>query len=338
MSKEKKTNTLNKLTKGIIDFSKLLWQCITFKFVLMICAVIIVIFSFSQFKKEIERNIDNNALRTLEDTVSNSIEIIELKINDEFSVLSTLALLYDPNDSATITNPNEKLKLAMQKHDFVDIEMLDADKTFVYGTSEIECDEEFVKKVYKCKNSVSNVITSEDGNKYICLGVPVFEGTENNKSVTGAVICKYDSKKFTELIYDSSFENNTFIAQSDGTLIYKPKSITAKATLFDILNTNINDEKKVKKIEKNIKNGIPNSIKYNPGSHKMFIRYDIVPDSEWFYISIVSVDEINPLTPKVSGAAYRFSIYVGVVFMIYIIIAFALDIRVIKKEKEQEQN
>ncbi|MDY2607592.1 MAG: cache domain-containing protein [Lachnospiraceae bacterium] len=332
--KVKKLNFGN-LKASIVDFSKLLWTCITYKFILLIIAALYIAYSFTGFKCDVQKQINKNTEVYLSSMVSESLERIRLKINDEYNVLKTLSLLYDENNEIDIDMTSNLLEKALNAHEFVGLSLVSADKDEVLTIGDaVNYDhEDFLNNILNGNNAVSTIIADEKNNvEYICLGVPVYK----NEKIVGALICDYDIQEFTEIIDTSSFEKlgTTFISQEDGILVARPDAVGKNTNLFVLLDSiNIKNEKSIAKLKKQIKNGRSGIITYGSGKHKRYICYDIVPDTNWYAVSIVSANTIEPVAKKVSSYAYSFAYTLSVVFIIYILITMTMDIKIAKKKK-----
>ena len=324
---------LGNLKASIVDFSKLLWTCITYKFILLIIAALYIAYSFTGFKSDVQKQINKNTKVYLTSMVSESLEKIRLKINDEYNVLKTLSLLYDENDEIDMTS--NLLEKALNAHEFVGLSLVSAnkDEVLTIGDSVSYDHNEFLDNILNGNNGVSTIIADEKNNvEYICLGVPVYK----NDKIVGALICNYDIQEFTEIIDTSSFEKlgTTFISQEDGILVARPDAVGKNTNLFVLLDSiNIKNEKSIAKLKKQIKNGRSGIITYGSGKHKRYICYDIVPDTNWYSVSIVSANTIEPVAKKVSSYAYSFAYTLSVVFIIYILITMTMDIKIAKKKK-----
>lgn len=326
---------LGNLKASIVDFSKLLWTCITYKFILLIIAALYIAYSFTGFKSDVQKQINKNTKVYLTSMVSESLEKIRLKINDEYNVLKTLSLLYDENDEIDIDMTSNLLEKALNAHEFVGLSLVSAnkDEVLTIGDSVSYVHNEFLDNILNGNNGVSTIIADEKNNvEYICLGVPVYK----NDKIVGALICNYDIQEFTEIIDTSSFEKlgTTFISQEDGILVARPDAVGKNTNLFVLLDSiNIKNEKSIAKLKKQIKNGRSGIITYGSGKHKRYICYDIVPDTNWYSVSIVSANTIEPVAKKVSSYAYSFAYTLSVVFIIYILITMTMDIKIAKKKK-----
>ena len=249
---------LGNLKASIVDFSKLLWTCITYKFILLIIAALYIAYSFTGFKSDVQKQINKNTEVYLTSMVSESLEKIRLKINDEYNVLKTLSLLYDENDEIDIDMTSNLLEKALNAHEFVGLSLVSAnkDEVLTIGDSVSYDHNEFLDNILNGNNGVSTIIADEKNNvEYICLGVPVYK----NDKIVGALICDYDIQEFTEIIDTSSFEKlgTTFISQEDGILVARPDAVGKNTNLFVLLDSiNIKNEKSIAKLKKQIKNDL----------------------------------------------------------------------------------
>lgn len=324
-----------KIKNGIVDFSKLLWACITWKLILLIVAAIIVANFFVSFKASVQRQINKNTMNYLSSMVTESLEKMSLKINDEYSVINTLSLLYNSDDEIDIDTTNAIFNKVMEIHGFVGIDLITRDNSKVISLgSSVMYDEEFITTLLGGNRAISAIVTDEKkGAEYICMGVPLYK----NGNVDGAIICEYDIKEFSEIIDTSLFNQvgTTFISQEDGMLVLRPESVGDNNNLFVLLDSlNIDNKKPINKLKKSIKNGQSGIITYGSGKHKRYICYDVVPDTDWYSVSIVSSDAIEPITKEVSLLAFTFALKISIVFALYIVIVLAMDIRMAKKKNK----
>ena len=336
--KKKEKNKIKNLKRGIVDFSKLLWECITYKMIFLIIAVVFVVYAFSIFRGSVQKQINKNTESYLSSMVSESLEKIHLKINDEFTVLRTIALFYDGEDEIDIETTESMMQDLMDSHSFVGIRILDKNmqQIFALGTNLQESTDEFLDTAIQGNQSISSISVDEENDiEYISLAVPIFHEEE----IIGVLACNYDIDEFTKIIDTSSFEQlgTTFISQEDGILVSRPESVGKNTNLFVLLDSiNINNEKSIKKLKKSITNGQSGIITYGEGKHKRYICYDVVPDTEWYAVSIVSANAIEPVAKKVSSLAMQFAYESSFVFVVYILVTLGIDIRIAKKKQNKE--
>lgn len=332
----KKKNIFKNLGTKILNFSKLLWAVLTYKFILLIVAVILVVNCFSDFKASVKRKIDKNTENIVESMATDSLQKIQLKINDEFSVLETLTLLYDGNDEIEMATTQSLYERELSSHPFVGIDLISNvnEPLLSLGTHVNYEDDVFIETILAGNNTVSSIVFDSTGNEYICLGVPIVKDTQ----LIGALIGEYDIDEFTEIIDTSSFGQvgSIFIAEEDGTLVARPESVGENTNLFELLDSiNIDNEKEIEILKKNIIKGHSGVITYGDSKYKRYICYNHIPDTDWYAISIVSGNTMDKTTRKVSTSAVNFSIKVGFIFVIYILVTIAIDIRILRHNNSE---
>ena len=365
---EKRNGKFSKMKKKTVNFAKLLWECITYKIVLFIMAFAYGIFVFSGFRANVQNEINENTKTFLTSMVNESSEKIEMKINDEFIVLQTLALYYDEDIELSMTQ--RMLDEMLKTHAFQGVCIVDKEKNEIVkaGTVEID-DSEFVDNALNGTNSISTIYIDKKGNELISLAVPVYSKTEQNNendsddgtgeendnnenkdskndnsknyaNIAGVLICSYNIEQFTNIIDTSTIEQigTTIISQEDGTLVSRPESVNS-TNLFTFLDSiNIKNEKSIEKLKKSITNGQTGIIIYGKDKYKRYICYNIVSDTKWYSVSIVSADSIEPVAKRVSRRAVNFTIHMCFVVVVYFLITFAIDINIIRKNRNKNND
>lgn len=339
-NKKEKTKKfqLKKIKRGIVDFSRLLWACITYKMVLLIIAVICAGYAFSGFRNNVQKQINKNTESYLSSMVSESLEKIQIKINDEFIVLNTMSLFYDGEDGIDLDTTRNMLEHVIETHNFVGIRIVDDRQNEIISMGNNPAFEsgKFFNNTLKGNNSISTIIVDEETEiEYINLAVPIY----SDGKIIGALSCNYQIDAFTKILDTSSFGQlgTTLISQEDGVLVSRPESVGKNTNLFVLLDSiSINNEKSIQKLKKSILSGQSGIITYGKGKHKRYICYDIVPDTQWYSVSIVSANAIEPVAKKVSSLAVHLAYKISAAFVIYILITLIVDISIARKEMKKK--
>lgn len=325
---------IKKITFGkkTVAFAKLLWECMTYKMALFVVVAIYVIYVFSGFKTDIRKQINQNTKYYLKSMVQECLEKIEMRIHDEFIVLDTMGLFYHDDVDTAVTE--ELLNEAMKNHSFEGISLMDSEGKCVItlGNMGDYRDEELLESALAGNDTVSP-IHIENGREFICLAVPVHG---NSDTVNGVLMCNYDIKEFTQIMDTSSFEKlgTTLISEEDGLLVSRPASLGENDNLFELLDSiNINNEKSIKKLKKSITNGQSGIITYGKGKHKRYICYNVIPDTNWYAVSIVSSSSIEPVVSNVSKLAVNFTIHISLVVVGFILLTLAIDMKLLLKKR-----
>ncbi len=341
VQKEKKSRNMKASLKTAkaktTSFFKLLVESITYKLVIFAILAVYLVYSFSAFRTSVQKQINKNTKAHLSEIVNESLEKVHIKINDEFIVVHTMTQFYDNDIDLELTK--KMLTDTLHRHSFEGISIVDTEKKEVLSvgnTSEFDNDK-FIDKALSGKDSVSQIYSINDTAEYISLAVPVWD--TNSDTVVGAMICNYGIEALTGILDTSTFEQigTTFISQEDGTLVARPKAVKKNTNLYSLLNTlDINNTKSVKQLQKYLKNGSSGILTYGKGTKKIYICYNVIPDTDWYSVSIVSASTIEPIVKKLSNLSYSFAIELGVVIGIYMIIILGIDMAVLHKKMEDK--
>lgn len=345
------------LKTEISDFSVVLRRFVTYKFILMLIALIMCGHYFSNYRSSVQKKINKNSTEYCKSVVKESIEKMDIRIDDEFTVLETLAIIYRGNTSEDIETTAEYYNEIYLSGDFESINAINAGKqTLISIGQPILGDlDEFYDAILDGENMISDIQYDDDSSGFICLGVPIYKNGSNNVNefndydsedeIIGALVCKYKAEVLTSIIDTSYFEEiggNTLVAQADGTVIVHPDNIKGNSNLFNIMDSfKEKDKKTIEKIEKDIKGGrlVDGEIyvkEYDEGIHKRYICYSKVDNSDWYSLSIISNSAINKVAKKVQRRASKLMFQFVFIFVIYVIIVIAVDIKAYKKEKIEQ--
>ncbi len=329
MSKKILKTAKNK-TKG---FFSLLVESITYKVVIFAIFAVYLVYSFAVYRSSIQSQINKNTKAHLSEIVNESLEKVHIKINDEFIVAHTMTGFYGEDIELSITE--KLLKDAMEKHPFEGILILDKDKQSVLSVGNVSTfeDDTFIDKAMDGKDSISKIYSMNDA-EYISLAVPIF--SQETQEVSNIMICTYGIQELTGILDTSTFEQigTTFISQEDGTLVARPKAVKKNTNLYDLLNTlDINNTTSIQKLKKYLKNGSSGILTYGKSSKKIYVCYNVIPDTEWYSVSVVSASAIEPIVKRLSNLSYNYAVQLGIVIVIYMMIILGIDMNVLRKKK-----
>lgn len=317
-------------------FEKLKWLIskITYKMIIIVIGIILISLAFTSFKIEINRKINDNTKVYLSSILDESLDRVSLKINEEINILKTISLFFnnvnDLSSNISVQQLNDQLNL----HEFKEISLLGNNGDVIYSvgnTSNIER-KEYIAICKQSGHCISSVIIDENNEEYIDFSVPLY-----HKGVSiGILICSYDMNEFTEIIESSYFEKigTTFISQEDGTLISRPKSVGEYTNLFKLLDSiNTYNEKSILKLKNSIQNEESGIITYGNGKHKRYICYNVIPETSWYSVSIISSSAIEPVAKNISELAIMLAKEIILIFSLYIGVIIFVEYRKLRRKK-----
>lgn len=326
-------NKLLTLKKYIVNSIKTLYTMVTYKAIMLIPCIILVAIFFNIYRYDVEKQINENTKTYLSSVVNESLDRISLKMEEEFKLLKTIALYFNHVNNLNDENVIEILQEQMDKNSFVGVQIIGSDSLvkIAIGKNSNSISKELISETLKEGKYISSIIFDEVTSKeYIELAVPL---CYNNEPIA-ILVSYYEIDEFTNVIDTSYFQQlgTTFIAQEDGILVSRPESVGKNTNLFTLLDSiNINNEKSIKKLKNNIKNGESGIISYSTGKHKRYICYSQIPDSKWYSVSIVSGNAIEPLAKKVSKLAIALIMEIISVFVLYIFVIICIEFHFKKK-------
>lgn len=327
---------LKNARKKTAKFIKLLIECITYKVVLFILMMLYVMYVFNGYKTNVQKQINKNTEEHLTTLVKESLEKINIKINDEYIVMNTIAQYYGDDIDKEITK--QIFDNSLEGHSFEGITLIDnTGNQIVSAGVNGNLDEEFIRETLAGKNSISNIYSVNEKDEFLSLGVPI---RNDENEVKDILVCNYNIKTLTEILDTSTFGKlgTTFIAQEDGTLVARPEAVNKNTNLFKLLDSiNDDDNESIVKLKKYIKNGQSGVITYGKGKKKTYMCYNVVPETNWYSVSIVSANTIEPVAKNVSNLAMDFLIDMGVIVMVYVVVTLAIDMTILKKKKIDEE-
>lgn len=319
----KETKKINPKTIVCFVKDKIVWciRHITYKMVLIVLCMLLVQIGFSVFQNNVNYKINKNTKSNLTTIQNEALERIRLKLGEEVAILKTIAVSVNGKNEDTI---EEQMIEQIELHGFSGIHIVKKDGTVcnTYGNSFTGITEDEITSIESKGYSISKVMLDQGNQKeYLNIGVPM--------NVDYVLVCGYDLREFTSIIENSHFETigTTIIAQEDGTLIARPDSLMNQVNLFQLLDSiDKYNEKTILKLKNSIQNKESGIITYGTGEHKRYICYQVVPETNWYTVSFISSDTIEPLAKSVSRHAHVLWMEMMAIFAVYVSIVLGVKI------------
>lgn len=326
-------------TKKCIRKIKWCISKITYKMVMMVIGIVLVVIAYTSFKVSINNQINDNTKVYLSSVLDESLDRVGIKVNEEINILKTIAAIFNNEEDLNGEGTNQHLTEQLKLHGFLGIHLVDkTGKTITsIGYTSTGAAMDYMKQCEEKGYCISSVIWNEnDKEEYIDLSVPLYYQNEN----IGILVCSYDMNEFTEIIDSSYFEKigTTFISQEDGTLISRPESVGNNTNLFKMLDSiNTYNEKSIRKLKNSIQNGESGIITYGNGKYKRYICYKVIPETSWYSVSIISSSAIEPLAKKISKLSMVLAMEIAAICALYISIIVIVEYKRFKTEKKLSQ-
>ncbi len=328
---------MRKFTKKCIYKIKWCVSKITYKMILLLISIMLLVIAYTSFKVSINHQINDNTKIYLSSVLDESLDRVGIKVNEEINILKTIAAIFNNEEDLNGEEAKQHLMEQLKLHEFLGIRLTDktgntiAAMGYASAGAAVDYMEPCMEKGY----CISSVLRNES-EEYIDLSVPLYYKNEN----IGILICSYDMNEFTEIIDSSYFEKigTTFISQEDGTLISRPESVGNNTNLFKMLDSiNTYNEKSIRKLKNSIQNGESGIISFGSGKYKRYICYKVIPETSWYSVSIISGAAIEPLAKKISKLSMVLAMETAAICALYISIIIIVEYKRYKTGRKFHQ-
>lgn len=306
--------------------------------IIILASVLLIITCYSVFEVKLEQNLNIQTKEYLSDVTSGSIERINLKIQDTFSMMEALSLFIAQYDDIQSDDVMQLLKAHTEGNLYIRMGICNPQGICVSEDGSIYDvkDREDFKTALGGERSVSNVLISKvDQVESIMFSVPI----KRDNQVIGVLRVTFHVDDFTKLVGSTTFEKkgSTFIAQADGTLVTRPAAVEENSNLFDILNSINPGDKTLKKLSSDIANRREGTITYNKDENKRFICYSPISTNNWYAVSIVSASVIDPQAKYISSLGIILSLQIMLCFTVFLVYLLVIGHQNHKKIRISEQ-
>lgn len=310
-----------------MKYIKKLLKKINMKILLLILIIIFVSVSFSLYRRNVEKVVNDNTTELLQQIIDEGTDMISVKIDDSFEKMEAMASFAGQYSDIQCDEVLDALS-SQSENDllmFSGVIKPDGHGVTINGeTFQADFEDWYFEEALSGERSISEVLKADsyDG-EYIILAVPVYQ----NGNVIGVLQCAYDIDMFTGIIGETTIgrKGTTFIAQEDGTLVSRPEAIGKYTNLYDLLDSFGGDKSKIEKLKKQIQKNESDILTFNRGKYKRYVCYSTIPATDWHAVSVVSASEVEDVTDNITKSALFLSVGITVVFTIYIIYWFIVN-------------
>lgn len=302
-----------------------------------LCLILIITISIIN-SKYIDENVSDITKKYLSDISMQNVEVVNGQIEADFRTLEVISRLLGNLDCYDADNICETIKSDTLKFGFINIGIISTEGRIVFST-EVEdikeetrlinvSDREYFKKAMSGETNISENIISRISKKLINVyATPLIK----DKEVIGVVVATFDNDVLSRSICIGKYgeEGHSFIVDGKRNIVFEPthKSINnmytsmAEAYLKGLLpGAPIHEQVKNDLIDR--KSGIVEIYRKDLG---IYLTYHPLEINDWYYISVVPVDDAISLNFSAKDEFIRFVGFLSV--LITIVILYFLFIR-----------
>lgn len=321
------SNKISNLKNKVVNATAVIWSQLAYKIIVFIILALYISNTLGDFNKDTKKRLNTYTRTYINSIVDDSVDKVQLSVNDEYKMLSNLALSYDFSDEGNIESTKQFLEKSLTINNFIGLVLINDDGEIIEAVGENqEWDyTTLLSTTSKGGYFTSSSYKSDDNNSYICFAVPMY----NEEKTDGALVATYDLEKFTEILDTSSFGKmgTIFITQTNGNII--AGNLSAKGTnIFDVMSSV--DSATAKKLKKALKNNQSGTIKYETKSGSIrYVSYSTIPATGWYCVSMVSEKTISKLPNNIRNNAVKTFKKINTSIAIVIVLVLVMDLRII---------
>ncbi len=288
-------------------------------------AAVIILFQVNLY--HIDQKVSEYTSRYLNDIIEESKDSIEFGIQSDFSVLETVSAMIAEHENLYGLEVSEILKEQAEKNGaaYYNVISRSGDGLPDIPIAAQILDQNYMKEAFQGNNTVSDIVVMTEEQE-ILFNVPVYQKGQ----IRAVLQFGYNLESFAGL-----FENNalgrkadTFVIQTDGTLVSRPGSVKGGTNLFSLLeNLIMEDSSAIADLKTAIRSGEEGSLIVGKDRYKRYLCYTQIPENGWYVVTIMSANVVENNIYDVSERAEALGEGVILIFVLLLIGVLYLFVR-----------
>jgi len=305
--------------------------------IIAIAFSLVIVLSFGLFKQHLKRSLTKISEQHLIQTSQLYAGTYKIKLNDQLSMLTSLANFFSSIDMTNHPQMMATIKSLKGIGDFKQIAVSDIhghtinhEGIVISNLSEAD----YFKNVMKTgKPQISaNLTTDETGDDVLALAVPIIQQGKPQGVITGT----FSYSILNNILWVDTVDNGyTFVVSPEGNIIAASKSanrLCYGVSIAEFISPNI--EKDVyEKVYNDVHRNITNIVEYQVGKSKRICAYTPVGVNDWYIFSIVPATYIDKQMKNIGLYFY----VVFFIIVIFVLLLFHYGINFNKKYKSPQE-
>ncbi|MEG2525866.1 MAG: EAL domain-containing protein [Oscillospiraceae bacterium] len=269
-----------------------------FAFSIIIFAIICIFFGLVcfQYYHNLQDTVKAEGNGYMQEISEQMATNVSKKIDDNFSVLSTFAALFESSNSIS----HELLESQKALWGYQKIMMLDNHGTAYdsYGNSVEMLNSNFLEDIIVEKAPAIAPSQMVDGVECIVFAIPI-EPFEREGATLVALAASYDLSTFDRLLSMSAFDGKCYahIIRRDGSVVIRSSSPNAMETGYNVLNSlekaSFSGNAQLDSIKRDISNDKRGQAEFSIGGIREYMTYTPFGTQGWSLLTFIPVSEIN---------------------------------------------
>lgn len=272
------------------------------KVVIIVCLLICIVMGFLSYGyyQQLQSTVKNESGGYLQEISRQMGNNVSRAINDNFSVLGTVATVLRSSGVKTYSEFQPIASAQRDDWNYQDIMLIDkgGNAYGAYGNTVQLGTAEYLRTALVEEKSVMAASQMVNGIECIVFAIPLKDVTVDGKEM-GALVATYDQKTFDQVLSMTAFGGKGYahILRRDGAVVVRSSSENAAHTGYNLLNTfenaQIDEGYTLDQVRTDITGGLPGIITYTfDGTHK-YMAYTPLDTQGWYLATFVPVDVVN---------------------------------------------
>ena len=297
--------------------------------------------SFYGFNSNMYRLVSNENLKTVEELSQYVTRVLEIKVEECFSVLEASERFIDEHQEGFDETVLERLDQVKNDFGFSAIGVVDLygnARTTTAQTANIE-DKEFFQNVLKGERYVSDVFDGEEMHEsQILVAVPL----HINGEIQGAIYGRYPvSQMIQELYFENTSSRYFQIIDGQGEYISLSNNEHALATGDSFWGEmglyTYEDGVTVDSIREQVEKGGSGSFYFEYGKEGRYVSYEPLGINNWYVFSVVTQEEVSNFVSDVNQISFKLLIQMTLCICVIFWLAFYYIKRIYQIVREKNE-
>ncbi|MEG0265383.1 MAG: GGDEF domain-containing protein [Erysipelotrichaceae bacterium] len=310
---------------------------------IVITAFVIIVFSVSSFRNNLEENLTDDIYYKLSEISANNATSINKKIDDQFEVMQAFSMYLSDEDLHS-----EKVVKMMQttvsNYGFLRCAITFPDGTYITHDNKMGGDtsqDDYVVKGFQGISMITGPRPAvvDPSVTVILLTKPIFK----EDKIIGLLTCTYETQYLNRVFKMTDFKGKgySYICDKDGNIITRP-NIKTDANVGNNLLTYFSQDDENSPIAQdmidNVKERKSGSCVIHVRGEQKYLDYQPLELKDWYVFSVTSSDVLDTQLNELLDAVYRHSITIILTFFVLILFVIIILTYVNNKSKKALQS
>lgn len=310
---------------------KLIKSKATYYSMIILCLLIMSIFSLFYYRMKIHETIQDKSSLDLQRYSNQSVELFNYVSEDYFQQLEVLSSLSAYVSQESKSQLMDLVKRVNQENPYLNFSLISKEGLLYDGTNVVDVHEEaYFLRAIQGEKVLNHVYEDEKSQQEVLLlASPIYK----EEHVDGVAIARYEITAFMALIGNSQFNGDgaTMLMTKDGSLICGDQDTKGYATLYDALQSNdFEYEHAIEDMKHNVSMGNSGFLSYQKDGKDCYLYYEPIGKEDWYIVSVVMAEGLYLQYEEIANISYAI-IFMNILLYMIVLILIYLTYREIRR-------